>query len=390
MKKEVYYVKSLEEDFATKTLKGKKKVTYQTVYNIVRTKTIQPNTKSFGRKRRLSCTVLDEKYTKTYRPQGIIFKTNKKPDYIIPFDLVLLSATDNIIVHYYRIKNNLHVYYNHTLIPGFDKFIFKSFNAMIYKYTSPEVVWHEVNRFRKQHGFNFLPHQKFRLAEYNEAVYHKAVKIEPVALFGYRPDTRKIAKKLNLPNYISAKQFYQSIRKKSQTKNVLIIGRFQPFHNGHLNLIRRYVNAGYFIKIAIGSAQKSFEEHNPLTVNEREKIIKKAMKEFNITKYNIYHISDTKRDSDYVKHVLKRVGDFEVVLTGNPLVLKLFSAAKKSWNIEAFEEGSGRPGGEITSGSIRKKWLKRVDKYGLPSSVFKYLKSINFSERLKKIQTSKS
>ena len=66
----------------------------------------------FGRKKRLSCTVLNEKYTKTYRPQGIIFQTSKKPDYIFPFDLVLLSATNRIIVHYYRIKNNLHVYYN--------------------------------------------------------------------------------------------------------------------------------------------------------------------------------------------------------------------------------------------------------------------------------------
>ena len=34
MGRDVYFVKSFEEDFATKTLKGEEKVTYQTVQNI--------------------------------------------------------------------------------------------------------------------------------------------------------------------------------------------------------------------------------------------------------------------------------------------------------------------------------------------------------------------
>ena len=133
-----------------------------------------------------------------------------KPDYIFPFDLVLLSVTNKIIVHYYRIKNNLHVYYNHTLIPNFEKFIFKDFNSMIEKYPSPEIAWEEVNKFRKESGYESLVHQKFRLAEYNEVIFHKPIKIKPVALFGYKKETRIIAKKLNLPYYASAKQFYNS------------------------------------------------------------------------------------------------------------------------------------------------------------------------------------
>jgi len=51
MQKEVFYVKSLEEDFISKTLKGKKKVDFQSIENIIKTKKIKPNTKSFGRKR---------------------------------------------------------------------------------------------------------------------------------------------------------------------------------------------------------------------------------------------------------------------------------------------------------------------------------------------------
>ena len=212
MQKEVFYVKSLEEDFATKTLKGKKKVNYQTAYDIIKTKKIKPNTKSFGRKRRLSCTVLHDKYLKTYRPQGIIFQTTEKPDYIFPLDMVLLSATNKIIVHYYRIKNNLHIYYNHTLIPKFEKFIFKDFSSMIKKYPSPEIAWRAVNVFRIKNKFSNLPRQKFRLVEYNEAVFHRAIKMRPIAIFGYRKETAKIAEKLNLPHYVSVKHFWKSLK----------------------------------------------------------------------------------------------------------------------------------------------------------------------------------
>jgi hypothetical protein len=212
MIKEVYYVKSFEEDFSTKTLVKNKKVTFQSVFDIVEKKKINPNTRSFGRKRRLSCTILDKNYIKTYRPQGIIFQTNSNPDYVFPFDLVLLSATNKIIVHYYRIKNNLHIYYNHKLIKGFDKFIFKDFKSMIRKYHSPNEAWKAVNEFRKNNEFNELPKQKFRLVEYNEAIFHKSIKIKPVAIFGYRKETSNFAKKLNLPHYVSAKDFYKHLK----------------------------------------------------------------------------------------------------------------------------------------------------------------------------------
>lgn len=211
MEKEVYYIKSFEQDFSTKTLNGYKKVTFETVYDIINDKKIKPNTKSFGRKRRLSTTIIHKNYLKTYRPQGIIFTTKEKPDYVFPFDLTVLAATKDIIVHYYRIKDKLHIYYNRTLIPGFEKFIFKDFNTMVKKYPSPKKAWISLNSFRKKKGFNSLPIQKYKLVEYNEAVFHKPIKIKPVALFGYRKETGAIADKVNLPHYISSKHFYNTL-----------------------------------------------------------------------------------------------------------------------------------------------------------------------------------
>jgi hypothetical protein len=209
--KDKYYVKSFEEDFSTKTLKGKNKVTFQTLQNIMKTKIIKPNTKSFGRERRLSTTIIHKNYPKTYRPQGIIFQTKMKPTYCLPFDLVLLSDAKKIIVHYYRIKENLHVYYNHNLIPGFEKFIFKDFDSMIKKFPSPEKAWNAVNKFRIKHKFGSLPKQKYRLVEYNEIIFNKPIKIKPVALFGYRKEAREFAKKYNLPHFRTAKEFREKM-----------------------------------------------------------------------------------------------------------------------------------------------------------------------------------
>jgi len=213
MKKERYFAKSFEEDFVLKTLRGKKKVDFQSIDNVIKTKIVRLNTKSFGRERRLSTTILHENYLKTYRPQGLIFQTKTKPDFIYPFDLVLLSDVKKIIVHYYRIKNNLHMYYNHNLIPGFEKFVFRNINQMLKEFSSPEKAWKAVNKFRIEHGYDKLPKQKYRLAEYNEVVFYKPVKIKPVAIFGYRKNSRKIAKKLGLPHFVTAKKFYRSLKK---------------------------------------------------------------------------------------------------------------------------------------------------------------------------------
>jgi len=213
MSKEVYYVKSLEEDFVSKTIRGKKKVDFQSIENMIKTKTIKLNTKSFEKARRLSCTVLHKNYLKTYRAHGIIFQTKNKPNHIYPFDMVLLSNVEKIIVQYYRIKENLHQYYGHSLISGYQKFVFKDFSKMIKRFSSPKVAWKEVNKFRVNAGHKSLSKQKYRLVEYNEVVFQKQVRIKPIAIFGYKKEAREIAKKFNLPHFISTKKFYESLKK---------------------------------------------------------------------------------------------------------------------------------------------------------------------------------
>jgi len=59
------------------------------------------------------------------------------------------------------------------------------------------------------HGRKQLEKQKYRLVEYNEAMFTKNVKITPVAIFGYKKNSREKAKELGLPHYISTRKFYE-------------------------------------------------------------------------------------------------------------------------------------------------------------------------------------
>ena len=71
------------------------------------------------------------------------------------------------------------------------------------------------------------------------------------------------------------------------------IGRFQPFHLGHLATVK-YALRSYVI-IVIGSAQKSHEPRNPFTAGERIEMIRDSLqadKEISIDKILLIPVPD--------------------------------------------------------------------------------------------------
>ncbi len=57
----------------------------------------------------------------------------------------------------------------------------------------------------------------------------------------------------------------------------VVIGRFQPFHNGHLRLVHRAFEVGERCIVVLGSSQESRTERNPFTVGERRSMIEAAV-----------------------------------------------------------------------------------------------------------------
>lgn len=108
---------------------------------------------------------------------------------------------------------------------------------------------------------------------------------------------------------------------------VLYIGRFQPFHLGHLDAVKQILantpRRGVII-IGIGSAQDNISKKNPFTTREREDMIKIVMKN---KKIKIIPIPDIGDDTKWVKHVETLAPTFDAIYTGSPKVKKLFKKA---------------------------------------------------------------
>jgi nicotinamide-nucleotide adenylyltransferase len=105
----------------------------------------------------------------------------------------------------------------------------------------------------------------------------------------------------------------------------LLIGRFQPFHRGHIYVIKEIQKAVDEIIICIGSAQKSHSLENPFTAGERIMMIKKSLYENGIKKnYYIIPIPDINNNSLWTSHVKSLTPPFLKVYSANALVKRLF------------------------------------------------------------------
>jgi len=106
----------------------------------------------------------------------------------------------------------------------------------------------------------------------------------------------------------------------------LFIGRFQPFHNGHLHAVKFILNEVDLAIICVGSAQYSHTFKNPFTAGERIEMIKAALAEAQITadKYMIIPIPDIHDNRLWVDHVVTLVPSFNIVYTNDPLSTVLF------------------------------------------------------------------
>ena len=108
----------------------------------------------------------------------------------------------------------------------------------------------------------------------------------------------------------------------------LFIGRFQPFHKGHLQDIKEALKEVDELIIAIGSSQFSHTEENPFSVDERIEMIEDTLIANDISDYTIFPIPDIGNDSKWVEHIELIVPQFDVVFTGNELTEKLFREKK--------------------------------------------------------------
>jgi len=82
-------------------------------------------------------------------------------------------------------------------------------------------------------------------------------------------------------------------------------GRFQPFHLGHLGVVKYVLEKVDEIVIVVGSSQESHTYQNPFTAGERIFMIKESLREEGISMDRVYiiPIPDVLMNSVWVYHV---------------------------------------------------------------------------------------
>lgn len=159
----------------------------------------------------------------------------------------------------------------------------------------------------------------------------------------------------------------------------LLLGRFQPFHNGHLKVVRDIVKDAEYLVIAIGSAQYSHSLENPFTAGERYTMITRVLTAESIENYHLVTIEDIHRYAAWVSHVVSQTPKFDVVYAHNPLSLRLFEEGGfKVVELKLYEPGR-YSGTEIRKRMIAgEQWRELV-----PKGVAEVIDEINGVERLK-------
>ncbi|NYZ79043.1 nicotinamide-nucleotide adenylyltransferase [Candidatus Micrarchaeota archaeon] len=119
----------------------------------------------------------------------------------------------------------------------------------------------------------------------------------------------------------------------------LFIGRFQPFHNGHLKGIEWALKRCDELVIAVGSTQRSFDRMDLFTAGERVEMIRRVLKAKKLEgRCIIIPVSDINNNALWVSHLESLCPEFRVVFSNNPLVKLLFSGTgKKVLEVPLFE-----------------------------------------------------
>ena len=107
----------------------------------------------------------------------------------------------------------------------------------------------------------------------------------------------------------------------------LFIGRFQPFHNGHLKVITDYVvpNCDKFI-VGVGSSQYAYRKDNPFTYEERKEMITDTLWEHRLYNFEVVPIPDIHDMENWARYVIVDCmpEKFDVIFSGNETTLSCF------------------------------------------------------------------
>jgi nicotinamide-nucleotide adenylyltransferase len=162
----------------------------------------------------------------------------------------------------------------------------------------------------------------------------------------------------------------------------LYVGRFQPFHKGHLGAIQNALEGVDELIVVIGSAQYSHNSHNPFTAGERLVMVRRAVSEAGLDNGRLWivPVPDVHLHMLWVSAVEGYTPKFNVVYSNEPLTRRLFmEAGYQVKDIPFFDRKV------YISTLVREKMIKNDDGWMelVPKSVAEFIAEIDGVNRVK-------
>jgi nicotinamide-nucleotide adenylyltransferase len=159
------------------------------------------------------------------------------------------------------------------------------------------------------------------------------------------------------------------------------VGRFQPFHKGHLEAIKYILGDVDELVIIVGSSQYSHRSDNPFTAGERVTMIRRTLVDegVQLSKVWIIPVPDAHQHMLWVSQIVGYCPKFDLVYANEPLTCRLFLEAEyKVEQVPLIKR-------EVyLATEIRKRMLTEEDWEKLvPKSVAVYIKEIEGDVRLR-------
>lgn len=164
------------------------------------------------------------------------------------------------------------------------------------------------------------------------------------------------------------------------------VGRFQPFHLGHLYAVRSALKSVRRLIIVVGSSQSSHELRNPFTLGERIEMIYLAMGEARIpaSKFLVIPIPDVEIHPTWVSLLEYSSPSFNIAYSNDPLTIRLLEEAGYKVERVALQRRT-----DLSGTSIREKMLRGEPwSHLVPKSVASFIRRIHGDERIRELASS--
>lgn len=166
----------------------------------------------------------------------------------------------------------------------------------------------------------------------------------------------------------------------------LYVGRFQPFHLGHLYAVRKILDEAEELVLVVGSAQYSHTVSNPFTAGERLVMIRGALldEKVDLCRVWLVPVPDVHLHMMWVSALEGYTPRFVAVYSNEPLTRRLFmEAGYKVKNIPFYDRKV------YSSTEIRQRMVKGEawEKY-VPKKVASFVKEIDGVNRLRDLNKS--